>query len=246
MPPSLTRAMTLQHPRIHQKLRRCSSALIRRQSRLPQQASLTTKAHLPQLPVEILEAIIESLLLSSESETESPFHAFRSLSVASKVLRELSFRVFLSQIHLTKFSHLVSIFMLLDSIPQVVPYVKYCIYTFDASVRLISHDRILSAPSFLLLPHSDDLAKLYNMRELSINFVADGLATQRFTCERIFKELSGPKLHHLSTLSLHHMCRIRASLLALIADTFPFLDTLILSCTERLELTCCVVCLEES
>lgn len=92
------------------------------------------------------------------------------------------------------------------------------------------------------------LSRFSNLRLLSIDFSRDGLATQHFCLKCIFNQnlLLGNASFRLDSLTLTSLPRIDVPLLKTIAICFPHLDTLSLSCTERLHLDCCWVCLEES
>lgn len=87
-----------------------------------------------------------------------------------------------------------------------------------------------------------------HLKSLSIDFSVDGMATQRHTIETIFKPLieNPASSLRLQSLNLTSLARIDLPLLKNIAKCFPLLDTLRLSCTERLFLGCCWPCLEDS
>ena len=108
--------------------------------------------------------------------------------------------------------------------------------------KFVHTPRSLLASSNFFGQSLDILRYFTSLQELDLDFSCDGLSTQASRVLHIFNNISAD----LSMLKLTYLPRIDASLLALIAFRFPSLTTLELSCTERLDKTCCWLCFEES
>lgn len=110
------------------------------------------------------------------------------------------------------------------------------------------NDRSIYIQSTTLASTFTCLSRFSNLRFLSIDFSRDGLATQHFCVKCIFNQnlILKNVPFRLDSLTLTSLSRIDVPLLNIIANCFPDLVTLRLSCTERLHLDCCWVCLEES
>lgn len=88
--------------------------------------------------------------------------------------------------------------------------------------------------------HSARLAALTHLEKLVVDFATEGLTTQKLALKLIAQAS-----RKLTNLTLTSLPRIDIPLLRLIADTFPCLVDLHLSCTERLDFHCWN-CYEES
>jgi hypothetical protein len=94
-------------------------------------------------------------------------------------------------------------------------------------------------------PTADILRCLPRLRSVSIDMFSQGLATQHSMLQLIFNRLSSVA-SEIKSLALINITRIDAPLLSLVSLTFPNLLKLYLSCTERLDASCCWDCLDES
>jgi hypothetical protein len=92
------------------------------------------------------------------------------------------------------------------------------------------------------------LSLFSGLHELSVNCKHEGLATQHLFIKTMLCSLTVglPTYHSLKNLTLTHLARIDAPLLRLVSSTFPLLEDLYLSCTERIHLEHCWACFEES
>jgi len=104
--------------------------------------------------------------------------------------------------------------------------------------------RVLHIPSEIVVFSPSHLISLTHLRILTISLEHEGLATQHPLAKRICKYLQ--PLINLSSLTLTSVARIDTALLSLLAKTFPSLTALSLSCTERLDVSCCWNCFQES
>ena len=102
--------------------------------------------------------------------------------------------------------------------------------------------RVLSSSSVSLGSHLDTLGQFTSLQKLELDFTSDGLSTQTSRSLLIFKNI----VVNLTVLQLTSLPRIDVVLLATIASRFSSLTALELSCTERLDKTCCWLCYEES
>ncbi|KAJ7180646.1 hypothetical protein C8R46DRAFT_861599, partial [Mycena filopes] len=191
----------------------------------------------PVLPAELIDLILEFVLRPQPCADNCPgaFAAIAPFTLASLQFRSLAFRRFLRHVifspsEFATNSQWARFFRLLDSLD--VRTGGEC-FTWVRSLRASSktlYDRFYSAR----------LAALTHLEELSIDLATEGLNTQKPVLKLIDK--ASPKLTMLTLTSLP--C-IDIPLLHLIADTFPCLVDLYLSCTERLEFHCWS-CYEES
>ena len=86
------------------------------------------------------------------------------------------------------------------------------------------------------------LAHFTNLQTLELDFSDDGLATQSQRAELFAQFLPAT----LTVVRLVCLPRIDAHILGLIASCCPALETLDITTLERLDLSCCWTCLEES
>lgn len=86
------------------------------------------------------------------------------------------------------------------------------------------------------------LANFTNLKTLELDFSNDGLATQSQRAELLAQSLPAT----LTVIRLVCLPRIDPHILGLIAARCPALETLDTTTLERLDISCCWVCLEES
>ncbi|KAJ7155396.1 hypothetical protein C8R43DRAFT_884454 [Mycena crocata] len=189
----------------------------------------------PTLPAELLDRIIELALQFPSSARITNLSLF---AASSWLFRSLAFRHFYRHIQLSSESQVKRIFTLLASLNEKTGE--------DCSTWI----RSLCAPSKTLLFHSAQLGALTHLETLSIDLYSEGLVTQHPCLKRICLELLSSPIenasHKLTMLTLTSLPHLDVPLLRLIGNNFPCLIDLHLSCTERLDLTCCWHCYEES
>lgn len=105
------------------------------------------------------------------------------------------------------------------------------------------YSRSISFASVPMTPSPSVLLGLTALHSLAIDFSREGLVTQHPVILHLFQNINS---NSLTSISLTALPRIDVPLLRLIASTFPQLDTLCLSSTERLDCTCCENCFMES
>ncbi len=111
------------------------------------------------------------------------------------------------------------------------------------------YPRTVHAPSGILSaqPYASHLCFLTNLDELSINCSHEGFSTYQQRFKLICANLtSRSSITSLTTLTLTALPRIETNLLQRIAQSFPSIVNLYLSCTERLNFSHCWYCLEDS
>lgn len=113
-------------------------------------------------------------------------------------------------------------------------------------MRAYINSRSLCASSKILSYKPKALCLLTHLQYLSIDLAQEGLSTQHPRLKILFAFLEFGASASLTSLTLSSLPRIDALLLQLIASSFPRLTDLYLSCTERLEFSCCWTCFEDS
>lgn len=110
-------------------------------------------------------------------------------------------------------------------------------------MRIHSHHRTITASSATLHSSLGNLKRFIQLESARINYYKEGIYTQYTISRRILTALPSLKL---TLLEICFLPRIDTALLRLIAANFPQLETLSLSCTERLDADCCYSCYEQS
>ncbi|PBK65903.1 hypothetical protein ARMSODRAFT_1087143 [Armillaria solidipes] len=186
----------------------------------------------------MLDEIIQFALVLASNDLDYPGFAFiRSFTLASSSFRKIAFRRYLSRLTLNTLSQLDSTFRLLLSLEKV------------PVVGAFSWVRTVHAPSGILSaqPYASQLRFLTNLDELSINCNHEGFSTYQQRFKLICANLtSRSSIMSLTTLTLTALPRIETNLLQRIAQSFPSIVNLYLSCTERLNFSHCWYCLEDS
>ncbi|RPD64189.1 hypothetical protein L227DRAFT_495694, partial [Lentinus tigrinus ALCF2SS1-6] len=168
------------------------------------------------LPAELLDSIALLLLRDAAS-----FSAIASFSLVSWQFRKIAFRRYYDTLRVRSARHWVR----LCRIDGIYSWVR----SLDSSTPFFQYKM-------------DALSRFSSLQNLTLDFSADGLATQRSRCALVFKHVTAD----LSSLKLICLPRIDVSLLSLLAGRFPSLSKLELSCTDRLDEGCCWLCYEES
>ncbi|KAJ7091348.1 hypothetical protein B0H15DRAFT_977221, partial [Mycena belliarum] len=197
----------------------------------------------PPLPPELLDRIIELAL-----EFRCSFHpSNKSEAIASLTLVSTQFRGFAWRHY---FRHII----LAECGQDKSPWREFCSAEKQIGENCFSWVRTLRASSKTLTFHSAQLSALNYLQELSVDLSTEGLRSQLPILKRICLALLSccssvdniNASHTLTILTLTSLPRIDIPLLRLIAESFPRLVDLHLSCTERLDLHCCWLCYEES
>ncbi|KNZ77414.1 hypothetical protein J132_05521 [Termitomyces sp. J132] len=175
-----------------------------------------------QVPAELLDRIVEFFIaqLTSERNTQR-FASIAPLTLTSRTIRQLTLRRFFHDLRLMSREEWSTIFKILNSF-GVNPEMR-------CEVGSFTWVKNLYTPSKVLFDKSIRLHWLSHLRSLSIDLTQEGLSTQHPAIVNIFSSLAPYRL-----------------LLGLIAKTFPCLVVLYLSCTERIDFSCCWACFEDS
>ncbi|RDB15745.1 hypothetical protein Hypma_003631 [Hypsizygus marmoreus] len=191
----------------------------------------------PRVPAELIDRIVELTLMTSDNDCISAFRTIASFSLASKDFREISLRQYFHDITTTTVENWTNLFSILETLTDkgvgkntnsAFTWVR----AFCASSDIISHKPIR-------------LSSFTNLHRLSIDLAKEGLSTQHPCLRALFSYFDANHLI-LTSLTLSHLPRIDPLLLRLIAETFPRLSDLYLSCTERVRTDCCWSCFEDS
>jgi len=92
-----------------------------------------------------------------------------------------------------------------------------------------------------------DLSRLINLRNLTVDMSNSGLMLQRTYIEDLFHSLRMAKItHSITSLTLETLPRIDAHLLAFIGAEYSELVELNINSTKGIDLSCCTSCYEES
>lgn len=183
----------------------------------------------PRVPLEVIDRIVE-LTLDSNG-----FSAIESFSRASSMFRRTALRRYMRHITPESKRHWTKLFRFLEALTESSSkqnnkggfvWVKFVYAHFsDAKMHIIA-PRSICASSRDLMYAPGKLGSFIRLQTLSLDFYHEGLSTQK---TRIL-QLPG----------------IDTTTLRLIANAFPELLDLYLSCAERLEYSCCWYCYEDS
>ncbi|KAF9460534.1 hypothetical protein BDZ94DRAFT_1283902 [Collybia nuda] len=191
----------------------------------------------PRVPTEIIDRILEFALAFSSSTLHVPdFGSIASVTLASVNFRQIALRQYFHHVTLETRLHWKGLFSLLE--------VQECDSRYTPSNNMY---RSLCASSKILSYNPTRLNYLNNLHTLSIDFAQEGLSTQHPCIKSLLENLELASISlKLTSLTLSNLPRIDVVLLKLIARSFPRLMDLYLSCTERLEFSCCWSCFEDS
>ncbi|KAI0358019.1 hypothetical protein OH77DRAFT_1474762 [Trametes cingulata] len=168
------------------------------------------------IPAEILDHIVFWLLRERRA-----FSSISAFALASHRFRQVAFRRYFAALH----------------VRSAVHWVRTC-----QIVGTFTWVRSLEASTTFFRYKMDGLSHFTSLRSLELDFSGDGLSTQNSRAGLLFKNMTAA----LIRLKLTHLPRIDSTLLSLVASRFSSLETLELSCTERLDIQCCWLCFEES
>ncbi|KAL6304537.1 hypothetical protein BKA93DRAFT_732830 [Sparassis latifolia] len=168
------------------------------------------------VPSEVLDEIVACLLAGKHA-----FSSIANFSLVSYQFRRTALRRFFARLYVRSPSH----------------WIHCC-----QIMGIFSWARFLECSSKTISIQTENLIEYYNLQAVEIDFSPDGLSTQTNRIQLIFQHLPT----RLTCLTLTFLPRIDTSLLSLISTNFPALETLELTCTERLDETCCWLCYEES
>ena len=124
-------------------------------------------------------------------------------------------------------------------------------------VRICAFFRCYQRWAYLIAPRSicassrdlyapGKLGRFIRLETLSLDFYHEGLSTQQTRILQLCRNLSPAAFLYLTSLTVTHLPRIDTTTLRLIANAFPELLDLHMSCAERLEYSCCWYCFEDS
>ncbi|KAH8104040.1 hypothetical protein BXZ70DRAFT_985047 [Cristinia sonorae] len=179
---------------------------------------LQQKLHTSQciVPVEVVEEIVVAIL--AEQPT---FSSIANLSLASYQFRQIAFRNFFKNFN-------------------ALSKRAWCLLTGISGVY--SWARSIQSLSTTIFHNIETLQHFQNIHTVNVDMSPEGLNTQRTFIKYLLAHLPSRLLH----LKLCFLPRIDTNLLSGIAERFPALKTLALTCTERLIDDCCWDCYEET
>lgn len=194
----------------------------------------------PRVPTEILDVIIEFFIESmADSKFCAPYAYIVALTLVSTDFRQLALRHYFRHLMLLSRRHWASHFILLTS-----EHDKNQLRRWSGGFSWV---KSLCSSSTILSYQPERLGRLSHLNTLSIDFGREGLVTQYPHVKQLLNIFeSSPSASSLISLTLSSLPAIDVLLLRLIAKVFGSLTDLYLSSTERLELTCCNACYEES
>ena len=242
--------------------------MIRRKSLLRRQNSLAFPSTAPQVPTEILDAIIECYVkelypLVTTPAVESQKTVFARYiipcTLVSKDFRHLVLRYFFRSLSMgtsNDFKALLSFLKQIDSQYHKqgwnggfswVRFVLELLAEFAYCLNVAHIFRSLSAPSFLIPSNVKELKILPCLHDLHVDFSYAGLMLQHSCLGLLFKGLGAHKIAlKLTSLKLTNLPRIDEDLLKMVAFELPGLIELHLSSADGLDLDCCPNCYEDS
>jgi len=201
------------------------------------------------IPTEIVDHIIALVLTSSAHS----FASIASLSLASSDFRQIALRLFFSTIKARSRTRWAKLWNILASANRngghaISPHtwVRYvtndlivCIYTRILTVHTsrIYFCRRVIITTRSLLPASSCLCAFTNLQSLAIDFANEDTDSQDSRLKFIFKPRQLISLASLTSLTFTSLAFIDTDLLTNIADNFPSLQVLKISCTERLDIS---------
>ena len=198
-------------------------------------SSFRKKLSSSQLPVEIWDLILQNLLTS-----QNLFSTIAAFSLVCSTFRQIAFRQYFRHLRLCN----LSMVSLLLSVPGFPGWIQYA-YIRLSSIKVLN---ILHTPSSLqasascLSILSARLPSFTALCSVHISFLGQTLITQSNTILSLLLALPP----HISSLTLLHLAEIDTLTLTLLGTRFTELRTLELSCSERLDTSCCWQCFEES
>ncbi|TDL24099.1 hypothetical protein BD410DRAFT_720272 [Rickenella mellea] len=169
------------------------------------------------LPIELLDLIIEFSL--------QPVHSFASVagfSVASRSFRQIALRHYFSMFHVCKAERWRKATSMM---PQVTSWA-----------------RVLEASAEALLCSLHTLREFRSLQIVHLSFFGQSIVSQHKCANLLISNLPST----LYKLSLTDVADINILMLSCIGSNFPLLTSLEISCTERLDESCCWSCFEES
>ena len=173
------------------------------------------------------------------------FREVSSISLASFGLRQSVLKSYFSTFcprsarHWTRCCHIPGFFSWVRSVPFCICHTS-CMRIF---LTICAHIcSILDSLTTALGSKPAFLANFTYLQTLELDFSDDGLATQSQRAELLTQFLPAT----LTVIRLVCLPRIDPHILGLIAARCPVLETLDVTTLERLDLSCCWVCLEES
>ncbi|KIL65602.1 hypothetical protein M378DRAFT_1038098 [Amanita muscaria Koide BX008] len=186
----------------------------------------------PRVPLEVIDRIVE-LTLDSNG-----FSAIEAFSRASSTFRITALRRYMRHITPKSKRHWTKLFRFLEALTESSSKQNNKGgFVWVKSICASSRD-LMYAPG--------KLGSFIRLQTLSLDFYHEGLSTQKTRILQLCHNLSPAAFLYLTSLTVTHLPGIDTTTLRLIANAFPELLDLYLSCAERLEYSCCWYCYEDS
>jgi hypothetical protein len=245
----------------------CDRPLVRRTSR---PLAVEFFRPVPQLPTELLDRIVSFVLLTRFPLVRGDFRCIASFSLASLRFRKIALRRYFSDVQLWNGAHWRILVAQGENALLWVRYASSLVRLEEGHMTMefcgsCSAHRILRVQAETLALAPVRLSSLAHLRSLLIDCSRAGPVTQPPLMRKIFKHVQpypllspdsanarsihpapNPGLYRLTSLKLTALPYIDKALLTLISTNLMTLTTLYISCTDRLDLTCCWNCLEDS
>ncbi|KAF8074674.1 hypothetical protein FPV67DRAFT_592605 [Lyophyllum atratum] len=204
--------------------------------RAPSRSERNTKLPSPRVPTEIIDQILDFVLApSSDSSKLYQFTSIASFTLVSAKFRQIALRRYFRELDLISNAQWTGLYDFLEAQEQNLPGRRR-----GGGFAWV---KSLSASSKILSFKPIRLGSFSHLQTLSIDLVQEGLSTQHPLLSRLFGYLDSS---NMTSLTLSNLPRLDVLLLRVIANTFPRLVDLYLSCTERIDFGCCWACFEDS
>jgi hypothetical protein len=206
----------------------------------------------PRVPLEVIDRIVELILQAPGS---NGFSAIESFSRASSMFRRTALRRYMRHITPMSKRHWTNLFRFLEALTESSEqnkggfvWVKFVYAHFSDAIKdgHIIAPRSICASSRDILYAPGKLERFISLQTLSLDFYHEGLSTQQTRILQLCRNFNPAAFIYLKSLTVTHLPRIDTTTLRLIANAFPELLDLYLSCAERLEYSCCWYCYEDS
>ncbi|KAF5362530.1 hypothetical protein D9756_002655 [Leucocoprinus leucothites] len=190
----------------------------------------------PRFPLEIIETIVGFVLLLHPFP-KSGFLAIRSFTQGSKMLREISLRLYFRDVLLDDRALFVKVWDYLST--------ENAVFGGSNSFGWV---RSLIGPSHIVASSAiKNIGSFVNLKTLELSFASEGSSTQDSVIHRLLDSfLHSPSRNILEKLALTEVPHVDAKLLESLSGMFPRLESLELGSTKRIESDCCIVCMEDS
>ncbi|KAF8652165.1 hypothetical protein AX16_004522 [Volvariella volvacea WC 439] len=210
-----------------------ASHLLKRASRSFQKTAASTISRPGlRIPLEVVDKIIQ-FMTPTKGWGKADFKALIPLLLTSQAFRFLTLRRLFEHLRVESATDWKAVFRFLSNQDEPI------------SSLGLTWIRRLEVSSRVLFLKPSAFPPLSRLRTLKVDCSEVTLGTQIGRLKMLADRFSGSPTH-LVSLTLTNLVRIDVLDLRLLAQTFPALVDLSLSCTERIDLTCCWICYEES